>query len=413
MRLGAAASGLLVLEDGTVFEGEAVSAGTRFGEVVFNTSMTGYQEVLTDPSYRGQIVVMTQPHIGNYGTSQDTAESARPWVEGFIARQFTARPSSHDSGEGLVQYLRRAAVPALHGIDTRALVRRLRERGALRGVVSSERSDAAALTAELADFPLMTGRALVDEVTTAAAYEVPAAGPGDGAAHDAHDPVDPVDPGDPGVAAGGRHSHLAVYDFGVKSNILRSLARRGARLTVLPARTPASDCLALGVDGVVLSNGPGDPEPLGGIIEAVRELLASGTPLLGICLGHQLLGLALGGETFKLKFGHHGGNQPVREVATGQVAITSQNHGFAVRPESLPPSCTVTQLNLNDGTVEGFDVAGRPVFSVQYHPEAAPGPHDSVGLFDRFLRAVAGRSPAAAAARPGHAFAAAPPPLGS
>jgi len=405
-RADLAASGLLVLEDGTVFEGEAVAAGTRFGEVVFNTSMTGYQEVLTDPSYRGQIVVMTQPHIGNYGTSQDTAESARPWVEGFIARQFTARPSSHESGEGLVQYLRRAAVPALHGIDTRALVRRLRERGALRGVVTSERSDAAALTAELADFPLMTGRALVDEVTTAAAYEVPAAEPADAAAHDADDPYDP------GVALGRRHPHLAVYDFGVKTNILRSLARRGARLTVLPARTAASECLALGVDGVVLSNGPGDPEPLGGIIEAVRELLASGTPLLGICLGHQLLGLALGGETFKLKFGHHGGNQPVREVATGQVAITSQNHGFAVRPESLPASCAVTQLNLNDGTVEGFDVAGRPVFSVQYHPEAAPGPHDSVGLFDRFLRAVAGRSPAAAA-RPGHAFAAAPPALGS
>src|ERR1700720_1005543 len=204
MRPGAAPSGLLVLEDGTVFEGEAVSAGTRFGEVVFNTSMTGYQEVLTDPSYRGQIVVMTQPHIGNYGTSQDTAESARPWVEGFIARQFTARPSSHDSGEGLVQYLRRAAVPALHGIDTRALVRRLRERGALRGVVTSERSDAAALTAELADFPLMTGRALVDEVTTAASYEVPAAGAGDADA--------PA--GDLPAAAGRRHSHLAVYDFG-------------------------------------------------------------------------------------------------------------------------------------------------------------------------------------------------------
>ncbi len=380
MRPGPAPSGLLVLEDGTVFEGEVVSAGTRFGEVVFNTSMTGYQEVLTDPSYRGQIVVMTQPHIGNYGTSQDVAESARPWVEGFIARQFTARPSSHDSGEGLVQYLRRAAVPALHGIDTRALVRRLRERGALRGVVTSERFDAAALTAELADFPLMAGRALVDEVTAATAYEVPAA---DGEAGP-----------DYAAAAGGRPCHLAVYDFGVKSNILRSLARRGARLSVLPARTPASDCLALGVDGVVLSNGPGDPEPLTGIIETVRELLASGTPLLGICLGHQLLGLALGGETFKLKFGHHGGNQPVREVATGKVAITSQNHGFAVRPDSLPPSCAVTQLNLNDGTVEGFDVAGRPVFSVQYHPEAAPGPHDSVGLFDRFLRAVAAAPPA-------------------
>jgi carbamoyl-phosphate synthase small subunit len=358
--------GLLVLEDGSVFEGEAVAAGTRFGEVVFNTSMTGYQEVLTDPSYRGQIVVMTQPHIGNYGTSAEVAESSRPWVEGFIARQFTARPSNHGSGEGLLQYLRRASVPALHGIDTRALVRRLRERGALRGVVTSERSDAAALTAELADFPTMAGRALVDEVTTAAVYEVPA-----------------------GSAAGApARCHLAVYDFGVKSNILRSLTQRGARLTVLPARTPAAGCLALGVDGVVLSNGPGDPEPLLEIVETVRELLAAGTPLLGICLGHQLLGLALGGETFKLKFGHHGGNQPVRDLPTGRVAITSQNHGFAVRPESLPPSCAVTQLNLNDGTVEGFDVAGRPVFSVQYHPEAAPGPHDAAGLFDRFLQAV-------------------------
>ncbi|HYL04969.1 MAG TPA: glutamine-hydrolyzing carbamoyl-phosphate synthase small subunit [Thermoanaerobaculia bacterium] len=384
MTPGASREGLLVLEDGTVFTGEAVSPGTRFGEVVFNTSMTGYQEVLTDPSYRGQIVVMTQPHIGNYGTNQEVAESARPWVEGFIARQFTARPSSHDSGEGLVQYLRRTGVPALHGIDTRALVRRLRERGALRGVVTSERSDAAALTAELADFPLMAGRALVDEVTTAAAYEVPAGAPAAPAANHAGS----LSPASPAWRAGGR-CHLAVYDFGVKSNILRSLARRGARLTVLPARTPARDCLALGVDGVVLSNGPGDPEPLAGIVESVRELLASGTPLLGICLGHQLLGLALGGRTFKLKFGHHGGNQPVREAATGKVAITSQNHGFAVHPDSLPPSCTVTQLNLNDGTVEGFDVAGRPVYSVQYHPEAAPGPHDSAGLFDRFLDAVA------------------------
>jgi carbamoyl-phosphate synthase small subunit len=356
--------GLLVLEDGSVFEGEAATPGTRFGEVVFNTSMTGYQEVLTDPSYRGQIVVMTQPHIGNYGTSHEVAESERPWVEGFIARQFTVRPSNHGSGEGLLSYLRRAAVPSLHGIDTRALVRRLRERGVLRGVITSERSEVGPLAAELADFPIMAGRALVDEVTCAAPYEVaPAAG----------------------AAGAAAARHLAVYDFGVKSNILRSLAARGARLTVLPAQTPASDCLALGVDGVVLSNGPGDPEPLTGIIAAVAQLVAADMPILGICLGHQLLGLALGGTTFKLKFGHHGANQPVREVATGKVSITSQNHGFAVRPESLPGSCAVTELNLNDGTVEGFDVAGKPILSVQYHPEAAPGPHDAAGLFDRFL----------------------------
>jgi carbamoyl-phosphate synthase small subunit len=380
---------LLVLEDGTVYEGAAAVPGTRFGEVVFNTSMTGYQEVLTDPSYRGQIVVMTQPHIGNYGTTAEVAESARPWVEGFIARQFTARPSNHGSDEGLLHYLGRHAVPALHGIDTRSLVRRLRDRGALRGVITSERSDVAALVAELADFPTMTGRALVDEVTAAESYEVAAAEFG------------MVEGTGLAGADGGRvllppRCHLAVYDFGVKSNILRALAQRGARLTVLPAQTPASRCLALGVDGVVLSNGPGDPEPLTGIIEAVRELLATDTPILGICLGHQLLGLALGGETFKLKFGHHGGNQPVRDLVTGQVAITSQNHGFAVRPDSLPSSCAVTQVNLNDGTVEGFDVAGRPILSVQYHPEAAPGPHDAAGLFDRFLGAVipAGRTPA-------------------
>ena len=357
--------GILLLEDGAVFEGEAVSPGTRFGEVVFNTSMTGYQEVLTDPSYRGQIVVMTQPHIGNYGTTPEVAESGHPWVEGFIARQFTIRPSGSEGDESLVSYLRRFGVPALQGIDTRALVRRLRERGALRGVLTTERSETGRLAAELADFPTMAGRALVDEVTCAAPYELP--------------------------AEGEERRHLAVYDFGVKANILRSLQQRGARLTVVPSRTPASDVLALPVDGVVLSNGPGDPEPLTGIIDAVRELLAARLPVFGICLGHQLLGLALGGRTFKLKFGHHGGNQPVRDLITGRVAITSQNHGFAVDPESLPASCAITQVNLNDGTVEGFAVSDKPVYSVQYHPEAAPGPHDASMLFDRFLEAATRR----------------------
>jgi carbamoyl-phosphate synthase small subunit len=361
MKTPATTSGLLLLEDGSVFEGEAVSSGTRFGEVVFNTSMTGYQEVLTDPSYRGQIVVMTQPHIGNYGTGPDFEESLHPWVEGFIARRFTVKPSglSAKGGESLVSYLRRFGVPALEGIDTRAVVRRLREKGALRGVLTTERSDVDALRAELADVPAMAGRALVDEVTCERIYE-----------------LQPV---------GEERCHLAVYDFGIKANILRSLQERGARLTVLPARTPAAECLALPVDGVVLSNGPGDPEPLTGIIDAVRELMEASRPVLGICLGHQLLGLALGGRTFKLKFGHHGGNQPVRDVATGKVSITSQNHGFAIEPGSLPASCEVTELNLNDGTVEGFAVTGKPVFSVQYHPEAAPGPHDAAGVFDRFL----------------------------
>jgi carbamoyl-phosphate synthase small subunit len=369
MPIGPPSSGLLLLEDGSVFEGRAAAPGTRFGEVVFNTSMTGYQEVLTDPSYRGQIVVMTQPHIGNYGVSEGAAESARPWVEGFVVRKLTAEPSgeaTERSGGDLSGFLRRSGIPALDGLDTRAVVRRIRERGALRGVLTTERSDAGALAAELADFPPMTGRALVDEVTCAEPWEL--------------------------AAEGEERCRLAVYDYGVKRNILRSLARRGARVTVLPARTPAAECLALGSDGVVLSNGPGDPEPLTGIIEEVRTLAASGKPVFGICLGHQLLGLALGGRTFKLKFGHHGGNQPVQDLATGRVAITSQNHGFSVDPASLPAGVRPTHVNLNDGTLEGLALAGRPVFAAQYHPEAAPGPHEAGALFDAFLDAVRGRS---------------------
>jgi carbamoyl-phosphate synthase small subunit len=359
-----ASDALLLLEDGSLFPARAVSPGTRFGEVVFNTSMTGYQEILTDPSYRGQIVVMTLPHIGNYGTAALVAESQRPWVEGFVAHQFTRRPSGPTHEEDLLTYLRRHGVPAVEGLDTRAVVRRLRERGAMRGVITTERSDVEALRRELADFPSMAGRALVDEVTCDAPYEMQPTG------------------------GGPARFHLAVYDFGVKANILRSLCDRGARLTVLPSRATARQCLDLGVDGVVLSNGPGDPEPLTSIIETVRDLADSGTPIFGICLGHQLLGLAMGGSTFKLKFGHHGGNQPVKDLVTGKISITSQNHGFAVDPDSLPKSCQVTEINLNDGTVEGFAVEGRPIFSAQYHPEAAPGPHDAAPLFDHFLRAL-------------------------
>jgi carbamoyl-phosphate synthase small subunit len=363
--------GFLLLEDGSVFEGRSVSPGCRFGEVVFNTSMTGYQEVLTDPSYRGQIVVMTMPHIGNYGVREDVAESDRPWVEGFLARQFTHRPSSHGSEGGLIAYLRRHGLPALDDVDTRAIVRRVRRRGALRGVIASEPADRERLAAELVAYPRMAGRALVDEVTSTEERV-----------------IEPL--------SGEARFHLAVYDFGVKSNILRLLARRGARLTVLPARTSASRVKELGVDGVVLSNGPGDPEPLTDIIEAVAELTASDLPMFGICLGHQLLGLALGGRTFKLKFGHHGGNQPVKDLESGRVGITSQNHGFAVDPDSLPADCEVSQINLNDGTVEAFSVRGRPIYSAQYHPEAAPGPHDAESLFDRFLdtvRAAADEAP--------------------
>jgi carbamoyl-phosphate synthase small subunit len=361
---GPAQQGLLVLEDGSAYEGTIVSPGTRFGEVVFNTSMTGYQEILTDPSYRGQIVVMTQPHIGNYGTSAELDESRQPWVEAFIAHQFTARHSG--SGEGsLPPYLREHGIPALHEIDTRSLVRRLRDRGAMRGVVTSERSDVAALVQEVRDSPPMEGRALVDEVTCTARYTL--------------------------EPRGEARFRLAVYDYGIKTNILRSLLDRGAALEVLPARTKASVVHDLGVDGVVLSNGPGDPEPLHEIIGVVSDLVTSEVPVLGICLGHQLLGLALGGKTRKLKFGHHGGNQPVKDLASGVVAITSQNHGFAVDGDSLPSGVRVTEVNLNDGTVEGLAVDGRPVFSVQYHPEAAPGPHDASPLFRRFLERLSQR----------------------
>ncbi|MDA8020495.1 MAG: glutamine-hydrolyzing carbamoyl-phosphate synthase small subunit [Thermoanaerobaculia bacterium] len=359
--------GLLMLEDGSVFRGLCAAPGTAFGEVVFNTSMTGYQEILTDPSYRRQIVVMTQPHIGNYGTQREVEESRRPWAEGFIARRFTPRSSSHRNELDLVEYLHERQVPALSGIDTRAVVRRLRDRGAMRGVVSDRLGEVDKLRAELLASPQMVGRALVDEVTV-----------------DERRVLEPAS--DPQ-----RAPHIALYDFGAKESIARHLVARGARVTVLPARTTAAECLALGADGVMLSNGPGDPEPLGSIIDTVRELVESGIPLFGICLGHQLLGLAMGGRTFKMKFGHHGGNQPVQDLDNGQVVITSQNHGFSVDPESLPASVRVSHRNLNDGTVEGLAVSDRPAFSVQFHPEAAPGPHDALGLFDRFLESLPAR----------------------
>jgi len=359
--------GVLLLEDGSRYRGNLVVEGECAGEVVFNTSMTGYQEILTDPSYRGQIVLMTQPHIGNYGLQPEVEESRRPWVEGFIAREFTRVPSGC-GGEPIIDYLRRWQVPALEGLDTRAVVRRLREAGSLRGIVAPWPESFDELEEKLRGLPAMVGRALVSEVTCEEPYDVP--------------------------ARGEERCFLAVYDFGAKENILRSLSSRGARLRVVPAGTSAEEVLALGVDGVVLSNGPGDPEPLTGIIDNVRRVAESGTPVLGICLGHQLLGLALGGRTFKLKFGHHGGNQPVCEVDSRRVAITSQNHGFAIDAASLPSGCRVTAINLNDDTVQAFEVADRPIFSVQYHPEAAPGPHESSRIFDGFLEAVTGASAA-------------------
>lgn len=363
--------GLLMLEDGTLFKGLCHSPGTAFGEVVFNTSMTGYQEILTDPSYRRQIVVMTQPHIGNYGTGDRMAESDRPWAEGFIARRFTEQASNHGSEADMPGYLRRHKVPALSAIDTRALVRRLRDHGAMRGVITDQTSDQELerLKEELMSQPTMVGRALVQEVTRRNA-EV----------------LEPLDSGTLGWTP-----HIGMLDFGAKGSIAEQLRLRGARVTLLPADTSAEACLEGDYDGFMLSNGPGDPEPLGSIIETVRALVESNKPMFGICLGHQLLALALGGVTYKLKFGHHGGNQPVQDLETGQVTITSQNHGFAVDPESLPDHVRITHLNLNDQTVEGLAINGRPVFSVQYHPEAAPGPHDAYYLFDRFLDSIPSR----------------------
>ena len=360
--------GLLLLEDGSLFRGLCHSPGTAFGEVVFNTSMTGYQEILTDPSYRRQIVVMTQPHIGNYGTGDDMAESDRPWAEGFIARRFTERASNHGSEVDMPGYLRAHRVPALSAIDTRALVRRLRDQGAMRGVITDQTSeeDLRRLKDELLQQPTMKGRGLVDEVTRRDEKV-----------------LEPLAAGELGWTP-----HIGLFDFGAKGSIAEQLRLRGAKVTLLPADTSAERCLAADCDGFMLSNGPGDPEPLTDIVETVRSLIESNKPIFGICLGHQLLGLALGGQTFKLKFGHHGGNQPVQDLDTGRVTITSHNHGFAVDESSLPKGVRITHRNLNDQTVEGLAVEGRPVFSVQYHPEAAPGPHDAYYLFDRFLNSI-------------------------
>jgi carbamoyl-phosphate synthase small subunit len=367
---------ILALEDGTFFRGDAAGAeGETRGEVVFNTSMTGYQEVLTDPSYAGQIVTMTCPEIGNYGVSPEDVESRAPQVAGFIIRDESPMASNWRSEMTLRDYLIANHIVAISDIDTRALTRQLRSGGVMRGVIATGSGlDPEALVDRARAIPAMEGSDLVRGVTATAAFDWPA-----------------EDPDEFGVTPERRPKRrlkIAAYDFGMKWNILRRLSAHGCDVRVYPATTPASELLATHPDGVFLSNGPGDPAPLTYAIDNAKTLVASNVPVFGICLGHQILGLAMGGSTFKLKFGHRGANHPVKKLATGQVEITSQNHGFAVDPASLPDDVEVTHLNLYDGTVEGLRHKTQPVFCVQYHPEASPGPHDADYLFDDFLTLI-------------------------
>ncbi len=371
----------LVLADGAVFEGEAFgAAATTVAEVVFNTSMTGYQEIITDPSYHGQMVVMTVPHVGNTGVNPEDVESARPWLSGFIVRELSPVVSSWRASEDLSGYLARHGIPGISEVDTRALTRRLRQTGSLHGALCTDGSRGIEELLALArGWEGTQGRDLVQEVSCAAPHRW----------EEESDPAWMPNANLSGLQdLTGFSPHVVAYDFGIKYNILRRLTSHGCQVTVVPAATSAAEVLALQPDGVFLANGPGDPAGLPYAAAAVAELLRHDLPVFGICLGHQILGLALGGETYKLKFGHHGGNQPVRDCLTGRVQITSQNHNYAVRAESLPAGVEVTHLNLNDGTVEGLRLRDHPVFSVQYHPEASPGPHDADALFAQFVRAL-------------------------
>jgi carbamoyl-phosphate synthase small subunit len=369
---------LLALEDGRFFEGESFGAtGTRVGEICFNTAMTGYQEVLTDPSYRGQIVAMTYPLIGNYGTNSLDQESRSPHVRGFVIEELSEVPSSWRSEMSLDEYLQKWEVAGVQGIDTRALTRHLRTRGAMKACLTTDEISLAEATQRAVEGEGVIGMDYVREVSTPEVYQ--------------WDPDDKLSTPWSIMAENGGSTRalppirfrIVAYDYGIKENILRLLRQKGFGVTVVPASTTAEEVLALNPDGIFLSNGPGDPAAIPYAHEALRDLMGK-KPIFGICLGHQVLGFAFGGSTFKLKFGHRGANQPVKDLRSGKVAITAQNHGFAVDPDSLPSTVEVTHLNLNDGTVEGMRHKKLPIFSVQYHPEAAPGPHDASYFFSQF-----------------------------
>ena len=369
----------LALEDGRIFMGEGYGAPSEaLGEVVFNTSLTGYQEIATDPSYAGQIVVLTNPQIGNYGTNQADNEAAKPYIEGLIVREFSAVSSNWRSEQVTDEYMERFSVPVLAEIDTRALVRHLRIHGAMRGVISTAETDVEKLVAKARSIRKMDGTDLARVVSTKKAYTFDEADENNQTGDDLLADMGMLqDHGKPLL-------HVVAYDFGIKRNILRMLTREGCRVTVVPAETRADEVLDLKPDGVFLSNGPGDPEPVDYAVKAIRELMGR-TPVFGICLGHQLTGLALGGKTYKLKFGHHGGNHPVKNMTNGKVEITAHNHNFAVDPDSINANeVELTHVDLNDNTLEGLRHKTLPLFSVQYHPEAAPGPHDSHYLFRDF-----------------------------
>lgn len=350
-----------MLEDGRSFRGKAFGAeGETFGEMVFNTSMTGYQEILTDPSYAGQIVCMTYPLIGNYGVNEEDVESRRPWVEGFVVKEASKIASNWRAEETLDSYLKRHKIVGIEHIDTRALVRHIRDKGAMRAVISTTDLDETSLLEKVKTSPEMQNRELASAVTIEENYDYPA---NDKAKY-----------------------HVVAYDFGVKTNSLREFAKFGCKVTVVTAETPAKKVLALKPDGIFLSNGPGDPASMKSVVAEIQKLTKSNVPMFGICLGHQILGQVFGGKTYKLKFGHRGGNQPIKNLETGKVEITAHNHGFAVEAKSLPADVKVTHINLNDETVAGLKHKKLPIFSVQYHPESAPGPHDSEYLFENFIK---------------------------